>query len=241
MPNSVCTQTERIRFYDCDYKNRVKISTILKIVAEIAGYDYTIKGFDHETLWKNQMVFLVSRLSMRIKKHPVQHELLSVSTWEHGKKGALFIRCTDIVDEKGEVLIDATAGWVLANPETRHIYKPSKFNFDMPQNMEKTVSANPIGKIEHGELQFVMDRAVRLTDLDSNGHVYNAFYGDMASDALSQNAFEKDVDNFSINFICEAKMGETISIYSGEQDNKAVVIGKVLEITCFETEFTFCT
>lgn len=237
--NPVCTLSERLKFYDCDYKNRIKISTILKIAAEIAGYDYTVKGYGHEFLWKNQMVFLMSRMSLRILKYPAEYEVLKMSTWECGKKGAIFLRGTDIADESGEIIIEALSGWVLANPETRHIYKPSAFRFEMPQLPEKTVDTLDIGKIPHENVIYVMNRDVRITDLDSNGHVYNAIYADIACDAMAKADYEKDVYDFRINFVSEAKLGDRIDIFSGESEKAVVIIGKVGEKVCFETEYTF--
>ena len=90
----ICSVNERVKFYDCDYKHRMKLSTILKHSAELAGYDYTIKGFSHEFLWEKQMVFLLSRISMKIFNYPKDTDELTISTWECGKKGAVFMRGT---------------------------------------------------------------------------------------------------------------------------------------------------
>ena len=85
-------EKEPLRFYDCDYKCRMKLSAILKRSAEIAGRDYTLKGFGHEALWEKQMVFLLSRVSARIFNYPHEQSDLTTRTWEHGTKGAMFLR-----------------------------------------------------------------------------------------------------------------------------------------------------
>ncbi len=237
--NSICTLKERLKFYDCDYLNRIKISTLLKLSADIAGYDYTVKGFSHEFLWEREMVFLLSRISLKIHEYPSQKEFLTTSTWECGKKGAIFIRNTCIENEAGKTIVDMKNGWILANPITRHIHKPTVFSFDMPQYLEKTVSAKDIGKIAYDKLTQVASREVRLTDLDNNGHMYNAVYADIACDSLSKEQFEKSVDNFRINYVSEAVFGDTIDIYSQETENMTVIVGKIGEKVCFETEFIF--
>ena len=48
-----------LHFYDCDPKEQAKLSTILKYAADIAGIDYTLKGYSHQYLWDNGMVFLL--------------------------------------------------------------------------------------------------------------------------------------------------------------------------------------
>ena len=81
-----------LHFYDCDPKEQAKLSTILKYAADIAGIDYTLKGYSHQYLWDNGMVFLLSRSSFRIHRMPRTYEEIVVSTWEHGIKGSQFLR-----------------------------------------------------------------------------------------------------------------------------------------------------
>lgn len=234
---TVFEEVERLKFYDCDYKGKMKLSSILKVSAEIAGRDYTLKGYTHEKLWEKEMVFLLSRVSVKIFSYPKEQRDLITRTWERGKKGAMFLRGTEIEFEDGELAASIQSGWVLANPITRKIYKPSFFLGDMPQNQEKLVFAMDLDKIKYENIVHVDDREVRITDLDENGHVYNSVYADMACDTLSHEDYEKDIDNFRINYISEAILGETISLYRQDINNGCVFAGKVGEKTCFECEF----
>ena len=234
---TIFEEVERLKFYDCDYKGRMKLSAILKVSAEIAGRDYTVKGYTHEKLWEKEMVFLLSRVSVKIFSYPREQDELITRTWENGKKGAMFLRSTEIECENGELAASIQSGWVLANPITRHIYKPSFFFGDMPQNEEKLVFAKEIGKIKYDNIVHVGDREVRITDLDENGHVYNSVYADMVCDSFSQENYEKDIDNFRINYISEAVLGERISLYRQDIENDCVFVGKVGEKLCFECEF----
>jgi len=237
--SKICSEAERLKFFDCDYKNRIKISTILKIGAELAGLDYHQKGFSHEDLWNNQMVFLLSRISVKILKYPTDKQIITSSTWECGKKGAMFLRGTEICDENGDMMVSISSGWILTNPITRHIYKPSAFLPNIPQVMDREDYALPIGKIQVKNLKKIGDRAIRATDMDANGHAYNAVYADIACDFLSKDFFEKDVENFRINFVSEAILGDNIEIFEETTADKTVIIGILNEKTCFETEFIF--
>ena len=80
-------------------------------------------------------------------------------------------------------------------------------------------------------------RQVKLTDLDGNGHVYNATYADIASDFLAEQEFSKNIDNFRINYVSEAMLNDIIEIYSEKSENKIVIIGKIKDRISFETEF----
>jgi acyl-ACP thioesterase len=229
-------ENQRVRFYDCDYKGRIKLSSILRRSAEIAGSDYTNKGFQHEMLWEKDMVFLLSRVSVKILRYPRQPDELLIRTWECGKKGAMFMRGTEFINNE-ELVISIQSGWVLASPTTRKIHKPSYYDFNMPQDEEKEIFAEPIGKIGYGELSLLGKRTVRITDLDENGHVYNAVYSDMACDFLPVERYEKDIDNFRINYISEAVLGDEIEIMGYSEEKRNVIVGMNNDKKCFECEF----
>lgn len=231
--------TKRAYFYECDYKNRLKISEFLKLSSEVAGHDYTQKGLTHEFLWENNMVFLVSRMSFHIYEYPENQVPIVSSTWEKGKKGAMFLRGFAIKSPDGKLYAEGTAGWILVNPDTRKIIKPALFQYPMPQIMDRETKAVDIGRISCEDAELIGSRHVRISDLDGNGHVYNANYADMATDAFSQHIYEKDVENFRINFVSEAKFGDIISLWGKVDDKKAIIIGKIEDKTCFETEFIF--
>ncbi len=237
--NGVFEVNERVRFFDCDFKGRMRLSSILKYSAEIAGRDYTVKGFTHEFLWKKEMVFLLSRISLKIVRYPQEQEELIVRTWECGKQGALFLRGTEFVDKDGKVVISMVNGWILANPNTRKIYKPNHYEFNMPCIEEKQSIANPIGKIKYNDTKLVGKKLVNISDIDGNGHLYNAFYSDVIMDVLAKSECEKDIDNFRINYVSEAVLNDTIELYSTVLDNTTIIVGKVNEKVCFESEIIY--
>lgn len=236
-------QRYRNAFYDCDHLGRMKLSTMLKLTAEVAGYDYVIKGIDHEFLWERGYVFLLSRISMRINFYPLDQTELVSTTWEAGKKGAMFIRENRIESEKG-VCCEGVSGWILCNPTTRKIYKPSEFPFPQEQFTDEEINCEPVGRIKtEAKLQDAGTHTVVLSDLDSNGHVYNANYADIAQNSLTMEEYSRPLENFRINFLSEAVIGEEIRLTKSVVGRKAVVCGEVVRegcgVPCFECEFLF--
>ena len=230
--------TSTLAFYDCDYKKRMKISSILKIAAEIAGKDYNDRGLGHEFLWDNGYAFLLSRISLHIKKYPSEPQILESSTWECGKHGAMFYRGVYIC-VNDEICIDGQCGWIVVNPETRKIIRPSSFPWQMPQVMDRPVDCLPIDKITMQNEEKIGEYKVQISDLDGNGHIYNGNYADIAVNFLPIEVYDKDVENFRINYINEAKYGDTIDIYRELTEGVAKVIGKLSDKICFETEFVY--
>lgn len=203
-----------LNFYDCDCHMRLKLSAVMKYIADIAGVDYTLKGYDHERLWKNGMVFLLSRTNIKIERMPVAYETLTLSTWEQGKKGSQFLRHFELFDEKGEKVITAATAWLLVNPETRKILRPEVFTGFMPVRGDKLPDCELPGKLRMPEnVALVGTRKIRYSDLDGNGHVYNAVYGDIACDFLPQAVLERQPREFRINYQTEAVLGEELQLY----------------------------
>lgn len=235
---SVSHEQTKLCFYDCDYKKRMKISAILKVTAEVAGKDYTEKGLGHAFLWEHGYVFLLSRISLHIAAYPTEPQLLKASTWECGKKGAMFLRGFEICADGG-VLIDGESGWIVVQPESRKILRPSAFPWQMPQVLDHPVKALPIDKISAEKAEKVGEYNVQISDLDANGHVYNANYADIAVNFLPLEIFDRDVENFRINFVNEAKLADTLTIFRELDEKTARVIGYLPDKVCFETEFLF--
>ena len=74
------------------------------------------------------------------------------------------------------------------------------------------------------------------TDIDENGHVYNAVYADIASDILNSDEFGRRVTDMRINYVSEVRNGETIDLYRADRDDSIIVVGKTGDKISFEFE-----
>jgi acyl-ACP thioesterase len=226
---------DRVKFYDCDTFGKYKPSSMLKAASEVAGHDYNIKGLPYQFLLEHKLAFLVSRVSFLIHRYPKDQEKLDLYTWENGKQRTLFIRGFEIFSG-GEKLVEAAVGWLLVNPFERKIIKPRDCPFPQPQ-LDEVFACKPIGKIQPQDLQHIGNRTIRYSDLDENGHVYNANYADIAMDFLPLDTLKKQIKNFRINFNREAKFGDNLELFGDFSDDANVVIGKLDGQVCFEAEF----
>ncbi|MEG1027348.1 MAG: thioesterase [Oscillospiraceae bacterium] len=225
-------------FGDCDFQKRVRLSTLMSSFTDVAGNAYTEKGFAHDYLWENGQVFLVSRMSIHIYKMPEAYQKVKIETWENKIKGVQFFR-EFRVHSGNEILLEASTSWVLVNPITRQILKPDSCIGHFNLNPDDVAKVIPQGKIKFPQqLNSVGKRTVRYSDLDFNGHLYNAFYSNIAMDYLPIDFVKKDLSDFRVNFKNEVKYGEELEILTAIEDNVAYVIGMVGDKTSFECEFT---
>lgn len=229
-----------ICFCDCDFKKRAKIHTILKLMADIAGDAYGSSCLTHDELWERGFVFLLTKISVHIERIPMTGEHIDIETWEQGQKGTQYIRSFAFYDEKGDSIIEAQTTWVLVNPNTRSIVRPADFTGSFNPIPDRIPNVAPAGKIRPvSELADAGERKVVFSDLDQNGHVYNAVYSSIACDFLPFQMMENDISDFKINFKKEAVIGDVLNVKTAVCENKATVAGYLGEDVSFECEFTF--
>ena len=98
---------EELVFADCDPFQRVRVSALLTKVASFAGYDYDARGLTHDKLYAMREVFLLSRVALQIHRCPVAGEVLDITTWENGARGAHMQRVYEMADRSGAVCVSA--------------------------------------------------------------------------------------------------------------------------------------
>lgn len=228
-----------IRFYDCDFNGNIKLSAVLRYLADLAELHYDEKGFGHELLWEKGMVFLLAGESLRFFRRPRGDEHLIFTTWERQIKGPRYYREFEIYDKAGDLVISASTTWLLANPFTRQILRPTACDFHPDLHPERVADVLPVGKLgKRTEQTFLSERVIRFSDLDNNRHVYNATYADIALDALDFDEAAGNIRDFRINYSSEAIMGDRLTLTSGKSpEGRLVVQGTKQDgVLCFECE-----
>ena len=111
--------------------------------AAVAGADYDARGLTYEKLYEMREVFLLSRLAMRIHRIPMAGDVLDIATYENGVKGAHMQRVYEMKDQAGEVRVSVKSDWILVNPATRKIMRPSAFTAKPIQTCDCLLYTSP--------------------------------------------------------------------------------------------------
>ena len=205
---------EELCFADCDRYQRARVSGLLNKAAAYAGYDYNARGLTHDVLFEMGEVFLLSRLAMRIHRIPMAGDVLDIATYENGVKGAHMQRVYEMKDQTGEVRVSVKSDWILVNPTTRKIMRPSAFTAKPIQTCDRVIDCPDPKKLllPHEGVEELGTRQVVWSDLDGNGHLYSANYGDIIWDYLPHDLQERTPREFYINYTHEATLGETLRL-----------------------------
>ena len=235
------SRQEELTFADCDRNKRIRVAALLSKIAAFAGYDYDARGLTHEKLYEMREVFLISRIALRIHRCPQYREVLDISTWENGARGAHMQRIYEMRDEAGELCVSVKSEWILVDPETRHIMRPISFTARPIGNCGLQLDCPDPRKIvlPKEELEELGTRRVVWSDLDGNGHLYSAKYGDIVWDALPADLQNRTPREFFINYSREATLGQELRLVGCREGDTYRMEGVGPEETCFTAMCVF--
>lgn len=235
------TRQEELTFADCDRSKRIRVAGLLSKIAAFAGYDYDARGLTHEKLYAMREAFLLSRVALRIHRCPRYREVLDITTWENGVKGAHMQRVYEMRDEAGELCVSVKSDWILVDPETRRIMRPSTFTAKPLGICGREIDCPAPRRIvlpKEG-LEELGVRRVRWSDLDGNGHLYSARYGDIVWDALPEDLQDRTLQEFFIDYSREATLGEDLRLVGFREGETYRMEGLGSEGTCFAAMCVF--
>lgn len=229
------TRQEELGFWDCGPDKRVRMAALLSKAATFAGYDYDARGLTHEVLYAKREAFLLSRIALRIHDCPRARDLLTITTWENGAKGAHMRRVYEMADGEGTVRVSVKSDWILVDPETRRILRPTAFTAKPLGICPKEIDCPETRKIllPREGLEDLGTREIRWSDLDGNGHLYSGNYGDIIWDALPPDLRDRTPRELFLNYSKEATLGETLRLRGIREGETYRMEGLGPEALCF--------
>lgn len=229
-----------VEFAHLDVLARPKPSAWLGWLIGAAGYDYSLRGYPRNKLLDANQVFLVSRISYHVYQIPKVEETLTLSTWEHGVETIYFNRNYEVTNAKGNIIADASSVWLLCNPQTHRILRPSALLSPLranPRDIQSPVAQQiPLFESETPCATY----RVQYSDLDGNGHLFSVNYGDIVLDLLPEDIRNQAPRDFTINYIKEAKLNEVLTIYQKREQNAFTLLARHQDgAPCFSALVTY--
>ncbi len=238
--NSYSRQEELV-FWDCDREKRARPAALLSKMAAFAGYDYDARGLTYEKLYALREVFLLSRAAIQIHDCPHAADVLTVTTWENGAKGAHMQRVYEMRDQAGRLRVSGKSDWILVDPISRKILRPASFTAKEITTCPKEIDCPDPRKVvlpKEGRTD-LGTRTVRWSDLDGNGHLFSGNYADIVWDALPAELQERTVKQFFVNYSREAVLDETLRLSGFREGDVYRVEGAGRDGICFTAECVF--
>lgn len=209
----ISTYRNMVQPKSVDCTRRASIATIIGYMLDVAGEDADRKGFGISALDSASNTWVLSRLAVEVTAQPKQYEEIDVETWVNEFNRLSSTRNFRILRE-GEYVAKGVSQWCMLNMESRQVVDMSllketylKAMVDEPSPISVPARLRPITPVGSAS------RPVVYSDIDFNRHVNTLRYIDLIFDNLPLELIEQNNGvRIDINFIAEARYGETLTI-----------------------------
>lgn len=234
------SEKRKVLTTDIDPNLEIRLSTLTRYMQDIATEHVNKHHFGHDDLVKDNNIWVVVRMEMKINRLPVLDEEITISTHPGETKAFMFPRYFEVYDKHKNLLVSVSSIWVVTNYETRKIVlKPfgdrnlpsetSKDDLPLPEKIKNTDTADKL----------VDNRKARYSEMDMNGHINNTHYLDYILDTHDFEFYKKHrIVNIKINYEKEVLNNDLIELFSNNS-NPEIVIGKITDRPYFYSEIQY--
>ncbi|MDR0542086.1 MAG: acyl-[acyl-carrier-protein] thioesterase [Dysgonamonadaceae bacterium] len=207
----------RIESYTCDFTEKATLTGIGGYILDAASRHAEERGFGYGEILKDNVAWVLSRLSIKMDKYPAFNRTIKVETWVESVEKFFTQRCFCIYDEDNTILGYARTIWAAINIETRRPidiprWRPELSEYAMP---EKECPIEKFSKIPAIEgIEPSMGYSVRYSDIDINKHMNSIKYIEHIVDVFDLALFkEKMIHRFEIIYLAEGMFGDKLKLY----------------------------
>jgi len=223
----------RITYYDLDYRGKIKLSALLRMVHIAADVNAKDLGVGYNVLAPLGMTFVLQRFAVSMFRMPVYDEDITIRTWPSEVAKGTFLRRGDMHDKNGKKIMEWSSLWLLFDINARRVLRPSALPTTLAGMGSEGVEIIP-EKIaipeEAGRPFSHYNHTVSYRDVDTNMHMNNSIYGDLIGDAifpLSEiDAPKPDWKQVQINYLAEIRFGEDVEVTASRDGDSYFVIGE---------------
>lgn len=226
-----------VKSFDVFPNSTLKPSAIQRYMQQLAREDCDALGCTYNQMRDVNMVFVITKLAMKISKPIFAYDELFVRTYNNRITGITYEREFEFYRD-GEEIIHATTQWVIVKYDTRKLVRPREFPFPIPEHNFDCGSIEIPRNLDAKELPPHAERTVRLSDLDENDHLNNCIYSDITLDYVPFDRKDDFVSEMRIIFHHEAKIEDVLSIGLAEKEGRYVLsaFNSTNETLCFEAD-----
>jgi medium-chain acyl-[acyl-carrier-protein] hydrolase len=210
----------KITSADTDMYMRVKLGGVVNLLIQSAINSAESLGFGFKGLRKQQLYWVLSRLTVEIYHPLTWNQEVEVETWPKTIEGLLYMRDYIIRDKSQNITARATSGWLAIDAETKRpklldgieaemfVYLRNKHALnELPEKLTATTEGD------------AFDVQSGYFDFDLNRHVTSTRYVDWMMDTHTVDFHKIHYPKrLSINFMKETLPGDSINILRGSHN-----------------------
>lgn len=211
--------SSKVRYSECDERSQLSIPALINYLQDCSTFHTESLGHGVAFLAEHHFAWFITAWHIEILRMPRYTEDITVSTWCHTLKATHAGRFFTIINNEGNLLVQANSQWVVVDtttgkpirvPEGEDIYLTDDEPLDMPPIRRKLkLSGTPVPK---GAFE------VTEQQLDTNHHVNNAQYVLMADNIIREHDADFVAGSILVQYKQPAMLGDLMqySLYVEE-------------------------
>lgn len=177
----------KVRYSEIGVDKKTPVSSIVNYFQDCSTFQSEAIGQGIQALMQRKKGWLLASWQIDLNRELELGDEIKVGTWPHAFKGLYGYRNFIIYDNKEEIVAAANTYWALVDFETGHPTKITEedtkgYELEPPYDMEYLPRKIKMPKQYHTYDKFLVKRS----NLDTNNHVNNGQYIQMAEEYLPQ-------------------------------------------------------
>ncbi|WP_077598058.1 acyl-[acyl-carrier-protein] thioesterase [Olsenella urininfantis] len=209
----------RVRYSECDESGELSIHGLVNYLQDCSTFHSESLGVGLYHMASEHYAWLISTWEIEIARLPRFGEKIRISTWCHEMRGAQAHRCFTIEDDEGRSCVRADSHWFAYDtqlsrpiriPAGQEGYLTGEGRLDLPPLQRKIAV--------EGAFVAIPEVTVTRQLLDTNRHVNNARYIQLALDALEAAGTRLSPRRICVQYKTMALLGERIAprVHNGQ-------------------------
>lgn len=231
--NDIFEKSYTINFFDVDSEHKCKFSSLGDFLWDVIISQSDSLGETKEGFAQNNCIWVLLKYDITIYEYPKLRDEIKVQTKVLGAKKFYGYRQNTIKNSEGKVMGEVFSTAILIDFEKRRPMRISSEQseiYGLKKELDEVPVLDDIPKIQKAD--YMKNYPVRYSDIDSNGHVNNVKYIEMAMDTLPRTILtEYNLFNIKVLFKKETTDGDTLHISSEVVYNENNDINTIHNIT----------
>lgn len=219
-----------IHSYEINQFGNASLSSIFNYLNEIAWEHAQKLDWGFDVLKKNNYYWVLSRVYIKIMKHPKWQDKITVETWPTGTESIYAFREYAVKNEHDEVIIRASSAWLILDLDSKRIIRPDALSDSFQRFAQHKICRYPDRIKPGGNKDKLLFSPVLFTDLDINQHFNSAKYVERALNFYGIDYLNKnEVSEIEVNYLKEGLPGDSIAVVQTELTEMEDMVSMVRE------------
>ncbi len=210
---------------ECNGQQEMSLSFLVGRIIKVASMHADLWGVGYEKMISSRTAWVLSRLSIEMKRFPAITESYTLETWIEDYNTRFSTRNMAILDSHGEVCGYARTIWLVLDLDARRNANMEELNELKCLVLDRPCPIDPPSRMRMEAGEHIDAFKVRYSDIDLNRHVNSSRYVEYL---LNQYPFEwydnNRITRFEIAYAHEARPGIDIDVYREVKDDASHVL-----------------